>query len=133
MRTAAGRGTGSLRHQHTLNAALVQGSITISDVFAVGSAVYEIMTGHEPYEHLGSIDDMEQIEALFRNEKFPSTESILAHNVVEDCWRQRYDSAQQCVRDVADLEGQRQTVVTWQKWHTSNNSYRCSLLASDQS
>lgn len=77
-----------------------------SDLFAVGSAIYEIMTGHEPYEHLDSIDDMEKIEALFSDEKFPSTDGILAYNVIENCWRQRYDSAQQCVRDLADIEGQ---------------------------
>lgn len=77
-----------------------------SDLFAVGSAIYEIMTGHEPYEHLDSIDDLEEIEALFRDQKFPSTEGILAHSVIENCWRQRYDSARECVRDLANYEGQ---------------------------
>jgi len=74
------------------------------DVFAVGSSVYEIMTGHEPYEHLDSIDDMEEIEALIAAGKFPSTANVLAGNVIEGCWRQEYDSAKQCAKDVASIE-----------------------------
>jgi serine/threonine protein kinase len=75
-----------------------------SDLFAVGSAVYEIMTGHEPYEHLDSIDDMEEIESLFKDGKFPSTDHLLAGNVIQGCWRQRYDSAEQCAKDLASIE-----------------------------
>lgn len=82
-----------------------------SDLFAVGSAIYEIMTGHEPYETLDSIDDLEEIEALFSNQKFPSTEGILAHRVIENCWRQRYDSARECVRDLADCEAQQDDTI----------------------
>ena len=48
-----------------------------SDLFAVGSAIYEIMTGHEPHEHLDSIDNMEEIEALIAAGKFPSTTNIV--------------------------------------------------------
>lgn len=77
-----------------------------SDLFAVGSALYEIMTGHEPYEHLDSIDDMEKIEALFSSGKFPSTDGILVHNVIQKCWRQSYDSARQCVKDLAAVEAE---------------------------
>ena len=77
-----------------------------SDLFAVGSAIYEIMTGHEPYEHLDSIDDMEEIEALFRAEEFPLTDDILAHQVIQNCWRQRYDCAHQCVEHLAAIEAQ---------------------------
>jgi serine/threonine protein kinase len=83
-----------------------------SDLFAVGSAIYEIMTGHEPYEHLHSIDDLEEIEALFENRKFPRTDHILAHNVIESCWRQRYDSTEQCVRELAAIEAQYYSVTT---------------------
>jgi serine/threonine protein kinase len=77
-----------------------------SDLFAVGSAIYEIMTGHEPYEHLDSIDDMEEIEALIAAGKFPSTTNILAGNVIGGCWRQEYDSAKQCAKDVAAIEAE---------------------------
>ncbi|PPJ60833.1 hypothetical protein CBER1_11637 [Cercospora berteroae] len=75
-----------------------------SDLFAVGSAIYEIMTGHEPYENLDSIDDMEKIEALFSSGTFPSTDGVPLHNVIQKCWRQGYDSAGQCVRDLAATE-----------------------------
>lgn len=90
-----------------------------SDLFAVGSAIYEIMTGHVPYAHLDSVDDMEEIEALFREEKFPSTEGILTYSVVESCWRQRYDSAQQCVRDLVAIEAAQRGVDA-----EARNAYR---------
>lgn len=82
-----------------------------SDLFAVGSTIYEIMTGHEPYENLDSIDELEEIEALFSDQKFPSTEGILAHSIIENCWRQRYDSAQECVRDLANYEAEQDDVI----------------------
>ncbi|KXT06509.1 hypothetical protein AC578_6052 [Pseudocercospora eumusae] len=82
-----------------------------TDLFAVGSTIYEIMTGHEPYEHLDSIDDLEEVEALFSEQKFPSTEGILAHSVIEKCWRQRYHSARECVRDLADIEAEQADVI----------------------
>ena len=35
---------------------------TRSDIFTLGSAIFKIMTCHEPFPDLGNIDDEEEIE-----------------------------------------------------------------------
>lgn len=82
-----------------------------SDLFAVGSALYEIMAGHEPYESLDSIDDMEEIERLFTKGEFPSTDGFMAHNVIQSCWKSKYDCAQQCLDDIVAIEARQHRAV----------------------
>ncbi|RMY77305.1 hypothetical protein D0863_01416 [Hortaea werneckii] len=84
-----------------------------SDLFAVGSTLYEIMAGQEPYEDLDSIDDMEEIESLFSKGTFPNTDFLPAHKAIERCWRQKYDCAQQCLDDLVAIEAEMSSAVAY--------------------
>jgi serine/threonine protein kinase len=60
-----------------------------SDLFALGSALYELVTGQKPYEDCSE----ESLEALFGERKFPITGSLLLGDIILGCWGGRFDSA----------------------------------------
>ena len=74
-----------------------------TDLFALGSAIYFIMIGHEIFPELDSLDDEEEIESRFRNGNFP-TDDHACYKVTENCWNQRYKAAQDVVFDIAQLQ-----------------------------
>ncbi|KAH6710667.1 kinase-like domain-containing protein [Leptodontidium sp. MPI-SDFR-AT-0119] len=51
-----------------------------TDIFAFGSAIYFMMTGHEPFPELDSFDDDDEAE-------------ILGGRIVHNCWAGAYGSA----------------------------------------
>lgn len=53
-----------------------------TDLFALGSTLYEIFTGTQPYSDLA--DDM--VEERFGKGHFPSLESIPCERVIRGCW-----------------------------------------------
>ena len=70
-----------------------------TDIFALGSALYYIMQGHEPYPDLTSRDE-EEIQARFRSGQFPEmTTSPLMQRVTHKCWAAQYDSAEAILQD----------------------------------
>lgn len=60
-----------------------------SDLFALGSVLYELVVGQYPYE---SLDDM-TIEALYRQGSFPSVQGLFLGKVILRCWTARFQSA----------------------------------------
>ena len=60
-----------------------------TDIFALGSSLYELEVGHKPYEGLSD----QWIETLFQEEKFPSTDNLLHGDIIEGCWRRAFRSA----------------------------------------
>ncbi|CDM30090.1 Tyrosine-protein kinase, catalytic domain [Penicillium roqueforti FM164] len=76
-----------------------------TDLFALGSAIYFIMTGHEPFPELDSFDDEEKIESLYEEGVFPSDEQEhICYYITEKCWKQQYQSARDVVRDITQLQ-----------------------------
>lgn len=63
---------------------------TITDLFALGSSIYQIMTGRPPYEHL---DDRE-VEASYSQKQFPSVDGIPYGDIIRRCWMCGFESAQ---------------------------------------
>ena len=61
----------------------------LSDLFALGSTLYELMTGTLPYS--GKSDT--EIESLYEQEKFPCIDGILCGDVILGCWRKKFNSA----------------------------------------
>ncbi|KAJ5138868.1 uncharacterized protein N7515_003716 [Penicillium bovifimosum] len=71
-----------------------------TDIFALGSAIYFIITGHEVFPELDSLEDDEEISSRFRNGLFP-TESHACSTITEKCWTQQYLSADDIVHDLS--------------------------------
>lgn len=69
-------------------------SSVVSDLFALGSSLYELNTDRHPYQGLD--DDM--VEGLFAKGDFPSTEGLLFGAEISACWNQKFTSA----RDLLD-------------------------------
>ncbi|KAF2245252.1 kinase-like protein [Trematosphaeria pertusa] len=59
------------------------------DLFALGSTIYFIATGHEPYEEL--TDD--QVEKLYKDGVFPELSEVPFAEIIALCWRQEAESA----------------------------------------
>lgn len=53
-----------------------------SDLFALGSALYELETGRKPYEGL----DYELIESYFQEQNFPAVDQLVFGPVIKGCW-----------------------------------------------
>jgi hypothetical protein len=68
-----------------------------SEVFAVSSTLYEIMTGSKPYKELSD----QQICNAYRQGNFPSLTSLAAFSdVISKCWNQRYATVDELLEDV---------------------------------
>ncbi|KAH8710112.1 kinase-like domain-containing protein [Phaeosphaeriaceae sp. PMI808] len=68
-----------------------------TELFALGSTIYEIMTGSKPYKDLPD----HAVSAAFSEGGFPDLESVSAfRNTILRCWRQSYATAEEALRDV---------------------------------
>ncbi|KAJ6185117.1 hypothetical protein N7519_006418 [Penicillium mononematosum] len=74
-----------------------------TDLFAVGSAIYHIIAGHEVFPELDSFDDEDAITARFINGDFPNNDYVASH-IVEKCWRGEYSSAAEISADIAAVQ-----------------------------
>jgi serine/threonine protein kinase len=61
----------------------------VTDLFALGSSIYQIVTRRQPYEELSDKD----VEYRYARQEFPSTD-IPFGDVIGRCWRCEFDSAQ---------------------------------------
>lgn len=71
-----------------------------TDIFALGSVFYTIMTGHWPYKSPGmfvSVEELEQYEEkvneLFMRGAFPPIEELLGGDIIYDCWTEKIRDA----------------------------------------
>lgn len=67
---------------------------TTSDLFALGSSLYELVTGQRPF--LG-LDDA-AIGALYRTAIFPPVEHLVLGKVIMGCWKTEFASAQDVIQ-----------------------------------
>ena len=74
---------------------------TASDLFALGSSLYELVAGQRPYEGL----DDAAIDALYRNSTFPPVEHLLLGKVITGCWMTEFASAQDAILRGEQLYG----------------------------
>jgi serine/threonine protein kinase len=74
---------------------------TETELFALGSTIYEVMTGSKPYEDLPE----HEVAAAFSEGRYPNLESVSAFkNTIMKCWTQKYATAEEAFQDV-NLEG----------------------------
>lgn len=64
------------------------------ELFALGSAIYEIMAWEMPFEDLETDD----VEKKYAAEVFPDVTRLLAGDVIRDCWTEKFDTS----RDVEE-------------------------------
>jgi len=68
-----------------------------TELFALGSTAYEIMTGSKPYQDLAD----HQILAAFAQGCYPDLQRVSAFkDVVAKCWRQSYMNVEEALIDV---------------------------------
>lgn len=61
------------------------------DIFALGSVMYFIMAGKEPYD---GVED-EEVEALFKEGKFPDVSGLDCASTIQGCWDGSIKTAEQ--------------------------------------
>jgi len=76
----------------------------LSDIFALGSAIWEMATGSPPYQD----KPWREVRGLYKRGKFPKLKSIPElGNIIRKCWeqssQQSYKSAQEVVDDIEGL------------------------------
>lgn len=71
-----------------------------TDLFALSSAIYFIMTGYEDFLELDSLDDEEEILSRFQNGLFPVDNHVCYH-ITDKYWKQQYQSADDVVSDIS--------------------------------
>ncbi|MCJ1309785.1 hypothetical protein MMC25_003446 [Agyrium rufum] len=71
-----------------------------TDLFALGSAFYYILEGHEPFPELDSFDDEDEIERRFASHEFPELNLSSMRQIVHNCWAAKYNSATEILQDL---------------------------------
>ncbi|KAF1840129.1 kinase-like protein [Cucurbitaria berberidis CBS 394.84] len=72
-----------------------------TEIFAVGSLIYEISTGKRPYDEL---EDGE-VEHLFRQGVFPTTSSLYFGGIINNCWLGHYKTVAEILHAGPFTEG----------------------------
>lgn len=65
-----------------------------SDLFALGSTLYELITGKAPYEGRSS----ESVENHFREGVFPSVDGLPLGDLIMGCWVKKFRSAKEMLK-----------------------------------
>lgn len=68
-----------------------------SDLFALGSAIYFIMSDHEPYDSLTE----EEVAARYSRMEFPDVHSLSCGRVITGCWKGEFRSARDVVNAIS--------------------------------
>lgn len=76
-----------------------------TDLFALGSTIYFIMTGHEVFPDIayGEAGWDEKVRSRFSAGIFPEDSHACAH-ITQRCWRQQYSSADEVLEDLRSIE-----------------------------
>jgi len=69
----------------------------VSDIFALGSAMWEMAMGSPPFKD----ESWREVHGLYKRGKFPKLKSMPElGRIIRNCWEQRYHSAQDVVYDL---------------------------------
>lgn len=71
-----------------------------TEIFAIGSLIYEISTGKRPYDEM----DDEEVESLFRQGVFPETVNVRFGSIVAKCWYGEFESVEEILEAVLVAE-----------------------------
>lgn len=69
------------------------GITATTEIFALGTVFWFMVTGHDPWPHLREPEDSEEIKKNIREKKFPDTSELLAlGDIIAKCWSVEYFS-----------------------------------------
>lgn len=74
-----------------------------TDIFALGTAIYFIMTGELPFPDLDLFDNEEEIQRRFQVGDFPPLEQQRGGDVIFKCWKGLYEDAAEIILDLQKL------------------------------
>jgi hypothetical protein len=69
-----------------------------TDIFALGSAIYEIFTGYPPYTDKTTAE----VKVLFSEEKWPTVAGMMTGDIILRCWGGDYKSVQAVKADLLE-------------------------------
>lgn len=72
---------------------------TDDDLFALGSCIYEILTGTAPFEDIPS----PQVLVLARLQQYPDLTGLDCKDIIRDCWLGRAQSAEHVLRRLSGM------------------------------
>lgn len=75
-----------------------------TDMFALGTTIFYIITGQLPFLDVDPVSDEEEIQRRFREGEIPLLEENRGGEVIRRCWQGAYESAQEVVMDLCGLE-----------------------------
>lgn len=73
----------------------IQSATIKEDLFALGSTIYFIATGYEPYNEL---TDEDEVERLYKDAVFPELGGVPFAEIIALCWRQEAESAKMVIQ-----------------------------------
>ncbi|KAJ5981720.1 hypothetical protein N7522_013348 [Penicillium canescens] len=74
-----------------------------TDIFAVGTAMYHIITGAEVFPELDSHQHEVEVQHRFRNAQFPRDDYVCSI-IIEKCWRGLYSSVDEVGEDIFQMQ-----------------------------
>ncbi|PVH81884.1 hypothetical protein DL98DRAFT_150007 [Cadophora sp. DSE1049] len=74
------------------------------DIFALGTAFYQIIEGCEPFPELDSFTQQEEIEERFVSGQFPAVRYAPLTAIIHKCWSGVYNSTNEVVNDLKLLQ-----------------------------
>lgn len=75
-----------------------------TDIFALGTTAFFIITGHLPFTELDPLEDEDEIQQRFKDGDLPPLEQYQGGNIIHNCWRGNYKLAGEMVQDLQDLQ-----------------------------
>ncbi|KAH8425842.1 uncharacterized protein LDX57_003586 [Aspergillus melleus] len=70
-----------------------------TDLFALGSTLFELFQGSSPYEEVPS----DELQRLYREQEFPDVSDMICGPVIKQCWLSEFESAAQVQTAVGDI------------------------------
>ncbi|EEU39760.1 uncharacterized protein NECHADRAFT_79577 [Fusarium vanettenii 77-13-4] len=74
-----------------------------TDRFALGTAIYSIMTGQRLFLDLDPVEEDDEVQHRFRAGEFPMVEDEKGGQVTRKCWMGEYESSAQVVDDIQSV------------------------------
>ncbi|KAH3938426.1 hypothetical protein HBH98_254230 [Parastagonospora nodorum] len=72
-----------------------------TDIFAFGCAIYEVLTGKQPYIELLPFEDrMIRVKMLYAKNQFPEVENIQLGKLMQGCWNGTFNSMDEVLREL---------------------------------